>query len=323
MLDALDRFTPQSWSEPQRQSPVAAIFILLKFLKRAIRALFPLIVLILVQSKDNFMIYLLSSLLVFLLVQVIFSLLAYFRYYFYVKGSELVIEKGIFKKTKLNLPFDRIQTINFEQNLLHQLLGVVQLKIDTAGSANAEMNIDALSKQKAEQLRNFILQQKAETAPRQESELSEGETEVVAASTEDHVVFRLQPQDLLKVGVSQNHLRTGGLILASIFGLLQFLPEEYTYREVARYATEAIGIGLDLGWAWIVVFFILFLLISFLASLVRTVLDYFDLQLRYNEKGFKLIAGLLNRQEQSASHNKIQFIRWDTDPLKKLFDLHT
>ena len=149
--------------QPQRQSPLAIAFILVKFLRQAVRRFWPLVLILFFNRKDDdYMVWMLSALVVISFGQLILSLISYYKYYFHIKDGELIIEKGVLQKTKLNIPLDRIQTINFQQNILHQFLSVVSVQVDTAGSAKSELNIDALSREKAEELRNYILQKKQE-----------------------------------------------------------------------------------------------------------------------------------------------------------------
>ena len=242
--------------QPQRQSPLAIAFILVKFLRQAARRFWPLILIIVFQQGDSYMAWLLGSLLVISCVQLVLSLISYYKYYFHIKDGELIIQKGVLRKTNLNIPLDRIQTINFQQNVLHQLLGVVSVEVDTAGSAKAELNIDALSRPKAEELRDYILQKKkelieekeeAEPLLNEDGEVIEVEKTPVISSVPDRKVFELSPIDLFKVGVSGNHIRTFFLLIGSIFGLLQFtgLSEDEVWELVV---TEAIGFQETYGW---------------------------------------------------------------------------
>jgi putative membrane protein len=64
-----------------------------------------------------------------------------------------------------------------------------------------------------------------------------------------------------------------------------------------------------------------FLIISFLVTLVRTVFVHYDLRFWKTEKGFKLNSGLITKREKSVQKNKIQLIAWDTNPLRRLFSM--
>ncbi|MEL6590288.1 MAG: PH domain-containing protein [Bacteroidota bacterium] len=313
--------TPEvALTEPQRQSPVAVIFILYRYLKRMVRTLFALIVIVVFGREDNTMGYILGVALVVLAVQLVYALLAYLRYTFYVEGDELIIESGVLGRKRAGIPFDRIQTISFEQNLIHQALDVVQLNIDTAGSAKTELNIDALVRPKAEELRAFILAQKAAMAADTEEEvISEEASSPPPAETE---VIRLSIQDLVKIGITENHFRTAGILLGGLFSLYQLVEGEDNeawaklFDGVSGFVSGsslALIVGLVLG----------LMIISFVVSLVRTVLQYFDLRLWRTEKGFRINAGLLNRKEQAAARSKIQFVKWTTNPLRQLLGLST
>ena len=83
-----------------------------------------------------------------------------FRYYFYIEEDKLIVEKGVFGRSKTIVPFERIQTINFEQNLAHQVFSVLRLKVDTAGSAQKEFEFDAIAIDQAQALRKIILEKK-------------------------------------------------------------------------------------------------------------------------------------------------------------------
>lgn len=318
---------------PQRQSPLAIAFILIKFLRQAARRFWPLLIILFFNrgGEESYMAWMLGALIVISFVQLILSLISYYKYYFHVRDGELIIQKGVLQKVMLNIPLDRIQTINFQQNLLHQILNVVSVEVDTAGSSRSELSIDALSREKAEALRDYILQKKEELLADEENAPGETQEDYEAIPTTtaktkktvpDREVFTLSIEDLLKVGVSGNHIRTAFVILGSLFGLLQFV--EGAEEEILTYLVgEAVQIQDTFNWTWALAGILPLLIVSFVVTLVRTVLRYYGLKLWETEKGFKLIAGLFNRQEQSAAHRKIQIIRWFTDPLKRYFGLYT
>lgn len=230
--------------------------------------------------------------------------------------DELFISKGVIKKSKLSVRFTKVQSIDMEQKLLHQFLNVVSLKIDTAGSKGEEFEISALSKSDAKALRNLILSQKKELIKGQENSVIE---EVIE---EEKVVFRLSVPDLMKVGISQNHINTALVILAFGIGLsdeiesiFKFRPEEY----VEDYVANA---GYD-QWKIILALIPFFLLIAFIITMIRTSLKFYDLRVLRTGNGFKLKSGLLNRREQSALLQKIQVVRWFTGPVKRMFGMNT
>ncbi|MFT5264094.1 MAG: putative membrane protein [Polaribacter sp.] len=308
------------WEQPERQSPVAILLILFQFVTKLIKQFWPFLIIIFFRqgSSSSDSAYFEAFALVLGLGSTLASIISYFKFYFYVKGEELVIEKGIFQKVKLNIPFERIQTISFQQNLIHQFFNVVSLEIDTAGSKGKEFSILALKKEKAEAIRNFLIAQIPVT---KDNEGEETDQEVQEAVVEE-TLLQLSLKDLLKIGVGQNHLRGLGIIVAAIFALAEIV--DTGKKGFVRGLFEFFNKGKEtlsdtIIWIYLTPTLIVFLLLT---SFVMTFLNYYDLRFLKTTKGFKVIAGLLNRKEQSAAMQKIQMIEWTTNPLKKIFEMY-
>jgi putative membrane protein len=123
-----------NFSLPQRQSQWAIIFIIFRFLRKLAMQTWPILIGLFIGKRN-------SQFDTFELVAsglgilgALSSIIAYFKFYYHVTDKELVIKKGLFKKVHLDLPFERIQSINFKQNFLHQLLSVTEVEIESAGS---------------------------------------------------------------------------------------------------------------------------------------------------------------------------------------------
>ncbi|MEM9820515.1 MAG: PH domain-containing protein [Bacteroidota bacterium] len=304
--------------QPQRQSPVAILVILQRLFRTLIRSAWPLLVVYFINPEKTFESYLALIAIGVVLISSISSLITYFNFYFYLNDEELMIQKGWFNKTNRNIPFDRIQTVNFTQSIIHQFFNVVSLEIDTAGSKGNEFSIKALRREKAEAIRSFILSRKEIVASEQADEQSDemATTSPVVADTVEEELLQLSVLDLLKIGFSQNHLRTIGIIIAFLFGLSDYIEEllgKDIYKEVTAFLNSNVQT--------IFILLFVFLIISLLLTLVRTVLQYFNFILLKTEQGFKIKSGLLTRNEQSAQIQKIQLIQWSTNPIKRLFGL--
>ena len=76
------------------------------------------------------------------------SLIDYSVFRFMFTDNALKITKGIFNKEEIMIPYQKIQSINIDQKFFHQLLGICQLIILTAGNtdqSNQSKNIKAES----------------------------------------------------------------------------------------------------------------------------------------------------------------------------------
>jgi len=249
------------------------------------------------------------------LLGTIYGVVAFFKYYFYLEEDELIIKSGVFGKKLVNIPFERIQTIDFEQNIVHQIFNVVALKIDTAGSAKSEFKFDALDRKTAEELRTMILQKKKNLVKSSSAVILQDEPLVEKAET----IFTLSPLDLVKVGITENHFHSFWLIFAAVMYFMQSVDDlGYNVWNYLEDFNESIFFKSVALIASAIVFFIV---ISFLYSLIRTILRYYNLKFQRTDTGFKIIAGLFNRREVAARDNKIQIMNWSQNLLQKFIKL--
>ena len=311
------------YASPTRQSRVAIGIILIKFIRFTLRSFWPLVLSLFIGRKagNSFEEVIGYVALGIAALNLLGSVLTYFRFYFHIEEGAFIIDKGVLKKTKTNIPFERIQTINLQQNLLHQMFGVVSLEIDTAGAKKSELTIDALRKEDAEALRKYILEEREQLVDK----TSQESAQVTTAEREEEVeetILSLSITDLFKVGVSQNHLKSMAILFAFVFSTLNELTDdvEDLVREQLSGFEEYVVTN-----SWIVFLgsVIIVAIIAFLYSLINTVLKNFELKLSTRKRGLKLVRGLFNREEISINRSKVQTISWSDNPLRKAFKMFT
>jgi putative membrane protein len=89
-----------------------------------------------------------------------------------------------------------------------------------------------------------------------------------------------------------------------------------------EYSNEFVGFISASSWALITFLVVFFLAVSVVFSLLRTVLKYFDFKLIKNEGTYRISSGLLNKRNVIIPHGKVQELKWETGPLKKLFGIY-
>jgi putative membrane protein len=303
------------FSVATRQSYVAILIIMYRLYKVIIRQLIPVFIIILLKGslpKSPWFIY---GIIVVALVAGLFSIVAFFKYYFYIKDNKLIVEKGVFKKSILEIPFDRIQSINTEQNLIHRVFKVVKLNMDTAGSAGNELQLFALDMDLAKQLNTKILKEK------KESQVLD-QTEEQVESSEKKIIFHLTIPQLLKVGVTENHIRSGGILLFFFFYIfdsledvgIDLLDKSEEYLPAAQELVQSLIV--------VLVLIVLFAIVAFVISLVRTVLKFYNLTMYRKGEGFIIVSGLLNKKERAAKDDKIQLVKWSQNLLQRLSGIY-
>jgi len=295
---------------PQKQSPVAILLILYKFLTQMLRNAFPILLIFFFNPNKSFDGF---ELLIFILISVfstVFSIAAYYKFEYHINNDEIIIQKGILKKVNINVPFDRIQAINTNQTFLHRIFKVASLEIDTAGSKNNEIKIDAIRIEKAEIIKNYILKQK-------EQIVSEETEKISAVKEEDKVILQLDIASLLKVGMGQNHLRSFAVIALFFIGLIQYADIFFEGQKLSD-LESLISNTLQ---SFIFQLVPAAIIATLALTLGRTILKYYNLIFKQTAQGYKLVSGLFTRNEKQAAMHKIQLVGWHTNPLKNLFSM--
>lgn len=297
---------------PQKQSPVAILLILYKFFMLVIKNAFPVLLVLFFKpnsSESNFEVYII---IVISLVSAALSIAAYYKFNYLIQGDEIIINKGILKKINLNVPFDRIQAINTNQTLIHRIFNVASIEIDTAGSKNSEIKIDAINYDLAETLKKYILSEKEKITS--ETELT---GQVEKKEIQENTLLQLDIPTLLKVGFSQNHIQSFFIITFFFLGLSQY-ADIFLNKEEFEDIEKNISV---LFKSFFLAIIPLMLIATLLLSLFRTVLKYYNLIFKETSQGYRLVSGLFTRIEKQAALQKIQLVGWHTNPLKKLYGM--
>ncbi len=300
---------------PHRQSYVAILMIIWKTYKIVFKTIWPILVLYLLRGSTAKMSGFIWFLIVFSLIAMIFSIVSFFRFYFFIKNDELIIHKGVFIQKKIHIPFEKVQTINFDQNILQKVFNVVRLKIDTAGSSKEEFDFHAIEIEKAEQLRDLILSKKAKS--KKLSLVAETKTTEGVASPAYRTILHLTVPQLIKAGLVENHIRSLWIIIAFLFWIWDNLREVNLQSEVektleAQWSNDVIMAAILMG---------ILTGLSLIISMVNMVLKYYDLRFMRSEKGFKVVAGFFTKRDASAMDYKIQMISWHDNILQKIIGI--
>ncbi len=301
----------------QRQSPYAILVLTSRLLQSLVKQAGFIIIIILFggkrsQDKGADAIFITIGLVV---LSIIRGLIAYFRSYYSVQDDQFIVEKGLLRTSKVTIPLDRIQAVDFDQTPVHKLVNLVKVNITTAGSDGSEANIEAITLDKATALREVLLSQVA--SKNQDSSVGFAELSTI----DQEPIITLSFLDILKVGFVENHINSALIIfafLASLFGQIQDVG---LLDKLRQYIPDASALAADITaiGAMVVVIAIL----SILISLVKTALLYFNLKLLRQKDSFRLSHGLLNTRQFTAKDSKIQVLGWERTWLQSAFNYST
>lgn len=146
---------------------------------------------------------------VFLVVPgVVLALARYLSFRYRYDPQEMVFRSGILFRSERHVPYNRIQNLDAVQNVLHRLLGVVEVRVETGSGREPEARLSVIPVSALEEMRHRVFPDRAH-AP-----TSEDARQAVAARD---VLLHLSPKDLMLFGIIQNR---GVLVIAALFGLL-------------------------------------------------------------------------------------------------------
>ena len=260
-MSKLNKSIIQKFSVEQKQSKVGMVVIFFdKFISIVKNyAIF----LIIPMWKDFDLILLIILILIIALFTAAITLIEfrYFTFQYDFNKNDFIVKKGFFKKTKLSVPLSKIQQINLNQNFIHKFLNLYEIQMDTAGSDSKEVSIKAVTKNIADEIKEFTYILKTNNNVQSN----------VQKETESKSL-KIDFYTLIKTGLTSRYLQTLGFIIALFFGALEYL--------------DALGINFipsfssfikngNFGFIAILVYIILIFLAVFATNLISTIIKFY------------------------------------------------
>lgn len=289
----------------RRTSPFAILFFLGRIFrliaKNAWQSLAPLIALLVAYEGDIVSKLILAGI-GFSVFITVAAVLSYWFFRFQVRADSVLIRHGVFKKTQLDIKFERIQGINTEQGLIYRLLGLVTVSFDTAGTSGKEGNLPAVTQYFADSLRERL------GTPPPTSTAAEGADGNETETSTDALV-QLDWRDMIRIGLADRR----ALIVFAFIGpfidriddsLDRYLAEFVQIAATNGFKFDAIG-GVSIAITIFVAVVFLFVVVSIAAAFLR----YNNFQLFLHGQTLRSHAGLLTAHEHSMELGKIQTLR--------------
>lgn len=235
--------------------------------------------------------------LVFVALSALAGVVKYLRFTWAIDHGALVIEQGLLERRRRVIPFDRIQSVEVVRGLRHRLFGVVELRVETVGSSDAEGRLDALDPALAHRVRAILLRQAEAPAG------IDGEARV-------DLIARVPPGKIVVAGL------TGGRVgvAAALFGLGQDLIGDRIERLLPMIDTTE-----DL---WLPAIILTVVLAgAFVLSIVMTVVTYWGFELARDGDVLRVRRGLLEQRSETIPANRIQALWLEENFVRRLFGL--
>jgi putative membrane protein len=141
-----------------------------------------------------------------------------FRYGFGPSG--LVIRDGLLFRNLRQIEYERIENVDTERNLLHRLMNVAEVRVESSTGGKPEATIRVLGLVAVDELRNRVFAGgRASVAPTPKS----------VTEPAGQVLLKLSPAELMRFGFVDNR---GMLVVAAAFGVI---AQSGAMREVSAF----------------------------------------------------------------------------------------
>ena len=248
------------------------------------------------------------------------ALLRYWFFRFKLEEDRILIRQGFVKRTALDLPFDRVQGINVERSLVDRILGLVTVRLDTAGTATAEGRLPAVNTELADWLRNRVDRGQrgkrvgdddrahALDQPDTGAEGFAGLRESASTPATGEVLVSLTNRDMLRIGLADRK----ALVLAGALAALAQAAEPFEDAILGildRLQTAVANLGTFSQATAVILVVLAGLFVLFLAVIIGAFLRHHGFTLWRQGTAFRSRGGLLTQKEVVVETAKIQQLR--------------
>ncbi|GAE91899.1 hypothetical protein JCM21714_866 [Gracilibacillus boraciitolerans JCM 21714] len=281
-------------SEPKRLHPAAMIFNTIQAIRQTIFGFLPLVIL---AVGNDMWIYVIIGASVLAALIIIFSILSWFRYTYQLQEDQIRIHQGILIRKKRTISKHRIQSIDLSQNLIHRILGLTKVQIETAGSDHRiDAALSAVTMAEGKKLHDQLKYKKQVV---QEEEVTETTVEAEAV---DYPQKKITPKALVIAGSTSGSF---GIILG-LFGLgfseLESVIPDRFYNNVSEWMfSQAMQV--------LIIFAIIIFIILWALGILTTLIQYWNFTItRYDKELFITRGGLIEKKQSTIPLKRIQAV---------------
>lgn len=245
-----------------------------------------------------------------------FALARYLSYRYRFDPDELVVREGILNRKERHVPYRHIHSIDTSRTVVHRLLGVSTVSVQTASGAAPEAVMSVLSTDAVEGMRRRVFAGREADEPAADADRSHGRGPAAA----EQPVFSASPTELLRHGIISNR---GMVALAAIVGLAvqaEILPTEERLRELAETIP---GVEAWSGPPPLMVIaggVVLILALLRLLSMAWSLVQFYGFRLTRRGDELRTRYGLLTQRTITIPRHRVQILLVESTPLHRLLD---
>lgn len=238
------------------------------------------------------------------------------RFVYWFEEDELRIEYGLFVKKKRYIPFERIQSLNYTESILHRPFKLVKVTIETAGSGSAkeaEAELTAITRDNAKRIETELANAKKRKTSITKAEVTLTEDQNHESVLDSAVpIYKMSMKDLIILATTSGGI---GVVFSGLAVFMSQFSDIIPYKEIY----DEFVVFLKFGFFIVAISIFMVLLFAWLISVILTTLNYYQFTIVQENDQIVLTRGLLEKKKVSIPIGRVQGIRIVENPLRQLF----
>lgn len=261
------------------------------------------------------------AIVLFVVLDIIFSIIGWKYEYISIKDNEIHYYKGIFSKETLIIPKKSFKSMDISQNLIERLLAYKIVKIE---SPSKDFGIDdikmSLNNEQIDILKSFSLNDLNKEC------LGDVNEEYVVNNIKDNEESKeikekkIETKKLVIYGFTSFNLFVALIFIFNILGKLDdFISSDYLSNIIdGAFKNNSQSMTILL----IIAGLLIFLIILKLIATVYYVVKYYNFTLLKENNNIKIAYGLFSTKEFSFKDNNIKLIKIKSNPIRQFLNIY-
>ncbi|MFK8023594.1 MAG: PH domain-containing protein [Ilumatobacter sp.] len=238
--------------------------------------------------------------------------LSWWRFTFQLVDDEFIVRSGVLRIDRLSVPIARVQSVSTQQDLLHRLVGVVRISLDTAGSEETEFRLDAVDRSIADEMQRAV----GRVRPHQVDSSASGPAHIGAdTSTEPSARTLLaHSPGRLAIAAVTSWPWAGLVVLAPLFAARDQVGDDLPVPEVDLERAQ---------WWWVAPGIGIVVTVAVVLNVVQLLLRNWNLRVEADDTNVRRSAGLVSKRRDARDASRVQVVSTAANPLQRAVGLST
>ncbi|MDU3336976.1 PH domain-containing protein [Paraclostridium bifermentans] len=261
------------------------------------------------------------AIVLFVVLDIIFSIIGWKYEYISIKDNEVHYYKGIFSKETLIIPKKSFKSMDISQNLIERLLAYKIVKIE---SPSKDFGIDdikmSLNNEQIDILKSFSFDDLNKECLNDVNESNELNSIKDNEESKEKKEKNIETKKLVIYGFTSFNLFVAMVFIFNILGKLDdFISSDYLSNIIdGAFKNNSQGMSIIL----IAVGLLIFLIILKLIATVYYVIKYYNFTLLKENNNIKITYGLFSTKEFSFKDNNIKLIKIKSNPIRQFLNIY-